>query len=140
MRAAVAEIVVRWATEDDLPRIRALRALQERANEPPVPMLANLLWLVAEEDSGIHACGGGVLAANDQGGATAIITDLLDDGTLAGKRGLLALLDDAMTARNVDLYVTIPKDREELVKALCDRGLELDGFQLRKRRDPDAIE
>lgn len=114
--------------------------MQERAEIGHVPRLPNLLWLVAEENGVITAAGGGMLAPNDSGGVTAIITDLLDDGTIAGKRGLLYLIEDAMAASKVELYVTIPKDRKGLVDALCARGLELDGYQLRKRRDPNAIE
>lgn len=121
---------LRSAIAADMPRILELRRMQERPSVGQVPIPT--AWLVYEEDGEIHACGGGEFAITEDG-RTAIVTDLLDDGTMAGKRGLVALVDDVMQA-DMDVYIIVPKDRPGLLRALEKRGLELDGFQLRKRR------
>lgn len=114
-------------------RILELRAMQDRDFIGPVELGLNLLWLVAEEDGVITAAAAGCFTGANGKAENAIVSEFYDDGSLAGKRGLLAILDDAARA-NVNVYAIIPKDREGLVKALARRGFRITGTQMEKKR------
>lgn len=132
-------IEVRLGMPDDYEAIMALRDRQMREEIGHVPLIPATVWMVATEGGVIHAAGGGVLSSAPGYPNTAIVTDLLDDGTRAGKRCLLALIEDAISSP-LELYVTIPKDREGLRAALEARGMELDGFQMRRKRSEPRAE
>lgn len=110
---------VRKATGDDWPDILRLRSLQDRDFTGGVPVVRGIEFFVAEVDGVIVACSGGSLVPETR---SAIVTDFYDDGTKDGKRGLLALLADAMRS-HVKLYVTLPMDRPELKDFLARKGV-----------------
>jgi hypothetical protein len=123
-------ILVREAVPDDLPRILELRAMQERefiGRVPPPPM-----WVVVEEDGVVEAAAGGFISTLPDYPVTVTATDILDSGTLPGKRCLVALLEDIMRAKEsgVKIHTIVPSDRMPLIDALIKRGLQITGVEL----------
>jgi hypothetical protein len=130
MPMASRRVVVREAVPDDLPRILELREMQQRefiGKVPPPPM-----WVVVEEDGVIHAAGGGFISTLPDYPVTVTVTDVLDDGTLSGKRCLAALIEDVIRAKDsgVRVHTIVPSDRQGLVDALIKRGLQITGVEL----------
>lgn len=116
-------INVRLADWRDIEAINRLRERQDREFIGEVPLIAGLTFFVAEVDGEVVACSGGSYVPDPPGEQRrAIVTDFYDDGTKNGKRGLLALLDDAMRAR-VKLYIQLPFDRPELHDFLERKGV-----------------
>jgi len=117
---ALESMQLREATVGDTAAIYALRMLHDR---PFVGGVAHdvglcLTWWVAVERGNVVACMGFALAP----GRRMIISDLYDDGTPAGKRGLSALIRE-MTSSNVKMYFNVPFDRPDLKRALERRGI-----------------
>jgi hypothetical protein len=131
MPQASRRVLVREAVPDDLPRILELRATQERefiGKVPPPPM-----WIVVEEDGIIRAVGGGFISTLPDYPVTLTMTDIMDDGSLAGKRCLAALIEDVSKAKQagVRTHTIIPVDRWDLVKAMIKRAnLSITGIEL----------
>lgn len=109
--------VVREATLHDTAAIRTMRARNEREFIGYVEQPVNVTWFVAVTDHPV-ACA----AVNIGPNRKVIITDLHDDGSYAGRRGLLALLRDALESR-AKLFVSVPFDRPELRRVLERRGI-----------------
>lgn len=124
-------IEVRSGNANDLPAILALREMQMREYIGNVPLLPNLSWLVAEKGGRIVAAAGGQFLPD--GSRSAIVTDFYDDGTLAGKRGLLLILDDAASGE-VGLVCVLPLDRPGVAKALVNTGFEATGIEYTLRK------
>jgi len=104
---------------DDLPAVYHLRKLHDRpyvGMTHDVPL--NLVWWVASQDDRVVACMGFALAPNRR----MIISDLYDNGTPAGKRGLSALIAEGCSA-HAKLYFYVPFDRPDLKRALERRGI-----------------
>jgi hypothetical protein len=125
-------IEVREAVLSDGPAIMRLRGLHEREFVGKVDVPVNVVWFVAECMGEVCACAGVCMSTADGHERTAIITDLYDDGTKAGKRGLISMVDDGISS-NCSLYVILPLDRLRVLKLLTDRGLAVTGWQLERR-------
>jgi hypothetical protein len=109
-------MIVREATLHDVAAIRAMRARNERPFIGYVEIPANVTWFVACNSHPV-ACA----AVNIGPDRKVVITDLHDDGSFAGRRGLVALLGDAFGA-HATLFVSVPFDRPELRTVLERRG------------------
>lgn len=109
--------IVREATVQDVPAIREMRARNEREFIGYVEQPVNVTWFVAVTDHPV-ACA----AVNIGPERKVIITDLHDDGSYAGRRGLASLLNDALESR-AKLFVSVPFDRPELRRVLERRGI-----------------
>ena len=112
-------ITVRKATPDDDVDIARLRYMQERDFTGDVPVVRGIEFFVAETGGRVVAVSGGSYVPKTR---SAIVTDFYDDGTKDGKRGLVALLDDAMRS-HVKLYIQVPFDRPELRDWLERKGV-----------------
>jgi len=114
-----------FARSEDLSVITALRDSFQREFVGVVPVPKNLIWMCAGPVGETRACLGFAPAGEHR----IIITDLYDDGTRVGKRGLLALFHDVL-ASGVLPYVVVPLDKPELVRALVKRGMRISGVSL----------
>lgn len=119
LRLARRPIELREATVADLEAVFKLRKLHDRPFVGPITDIpVNLSWWVAVDGERVVACMGFALAP----GRRMIISDLYDDGTRPGKRGLGALIQEGLHA-GVKLYMNVPFDRPDLRKALERRGI-----------------
>lgn len=104
-------------TEGDWRAVQEMRSENERDFVGTIPLPVNATWFVAARDDRVIACAGVVIVGEGQ----VMITDLYDDGTYGGRRGLCMLLRDALHSR-VKLFVSVPFDRPDLRAALERKG------------------
>lgn len=116
---------VREAEGLDMNAVLELRATAKRPFVGDVPVPPGLTWWVAARGERVVACVGlGMMP-----GRVVLFTDLYDDGTLTGKRGIVMLLHELSIAR-VKIYGSVPLDRPGLRKALEKRGGRLAGWSM----------
>ena len=113
-----AKISVREATGADMWEIIEMRNRHNgREFVGDVEMPASLVWFVAEANHHIVAAIGTGIAP----GRRLIVTDFFSDETWAGKKGLLAIIEDFRSS-GCKLFLNVPLDRPALAKALQRRG------------------
>jgi hypothetical protein len=124
-RRRVQPIMVREATPNDMHVVLRMRQAAVREFVGVVAIPIGLTWFVAVRDETIVAC----LATGIAPGRALLITDLYDDGTRDGKRGLVCLFADLARSR-AKIYANVPLDRPGLRAALERRGAKVKGWAL----------
>ena len=118
-------IVVWFADAADVEACLALRATFVRPFVGSAPPPSNVTWLCAGPVGAMRAC----CAFAPAGEGRIIVTDLYDDGTWVGKRGVLALIYEVLNS-GILPFVVVPLDRPGLIKALEKRGMTVSGVSL----------
>lgn len=118
MIAALNRWDVRRATPEDMSAVLALRERYEREYVGVIEVPVNVAWFIVTKDDNVVAC----MGLSYAGERRLIVTDLYDDGTYAGKRGLALLIRDGLAA-HATIYFSVPFDRPDLRDALERRGI-----------------